>query len=245
MKSSRSPGRPRKSEASVAATAVDDEIAGAEEVPEHRALTTQETALKLGMSVPWVKLHASELQGRLTRKGYRFPPDLTIERVRETVTLRSQRGQAVRTAEQGEGELARKVFDRLDHGVATREIVKELGITPEKVRQLAQEWIKCGRFDEDVLDVVHGRREPPRPASPPQGSVQPVVIPGMDSPPSPAPSGMPSLEIPAMPHVEEKPAGRLGLAETMRRNAQAQIAAGDAKLEELRRRIQSGDTAPP
>lgn len=223
-----------------------DDAHPADFTPAQRGLTTIEAAQRLGMSVPWVKLHAHELGGRLTRRGYRFPTEVTFERTTEKVTMRPHTKAAqVVAKEDREGDFTRRAFPLLDGGMTTRALAVELGITGEKARQLSAEWIKCGQYDENVLAVVHGRREPARPAPSPQGYVpqpmQPMSGGNTESPaPTAAPSPMPALAIPATPYMPiPEPAGRLGLAETMRRNAQAQIAAGDAKLDELKRRMQT------
>lgn len=134
------------------------DIAIEEDPPPVRALTTMEAAARLHMSPQWVKLHAREIGGRWTPRGYRFPAEITVETVKQKITLRH----TVKTrgiAEQNEytGDIARQVFAALDQGIPTRRIVQELRLQPEKVRALAEEWIKCGQFDENVLMKIHGR----------------------------------------------------------------------------------------
>src|SRR5271167_835578 len=80
------------------------------EIPEARVskkgLTTFQAAQRLGVSQSWIKLHVDDLGGRLTRKGYRFPPEITLERVTEKVTIRASTKTANTFAkEDREGEM--------------------------------------------------------------------------------------------------------------------------------------------
>ena len=123
-----------------------------------RALTTTEVAARIGMSPQWVKLHAKEIGGRWTPRGYRYPAEITIETVKQRVTLRhTVKTRGIIDQESHAGELARQVFAALDARTPTRVIVQQLRIPPETVRRLAEEWIKCGQFDENVLTKIHGR----------------------------------------------------------------------------------------
>jgi hypothetical protein len=167
------------------------------EAPE--GISTVEAARRTGMSVPWIKLHAADLGGRKTGRGhYKFPPDITIERVREKMVIRASHKTATAFAKEAhDGDIAQKVFDALDRAIPTREIVKQFGITPGKVRQLAQEWIMCGKFDENELAIIHGKREPP--PAPAVSVNHGISIPFIQ--PSPA-APMPSPSAPSNSSVE-------------------------------------------
>lgn len=152
------------------------------------ALTTHQAAKRLNRSIAWVKLHADELGGVLTRRGYRFPTDITIERVtaangaiKETLTLTS----AHTRARQEDVAVTRRVFALLDQGIPTRLIIQQVDVTPERLRALAQEWIRCGQFDENQLAIVHGQKEAPRP--------------GTVTPPAQVPIDLPKIELPEIP----------------------------------------------
>ena len=157
------------------------------EAPE--GISTVEAARRTGMSVPWIKLHAADLGGRKTGRGhYKFPPDITLERIREKMVIRASHKISTAFAkEEHDGDIAQKVFDALDRAVPTREIVKQFGITPGKVRELAREWIACGKFDENELAIIHGKREPEPPSSPSGNGVPMpgigIQIPGIHTPP--------------------------------------------------------------
>lgn len=150
-------------------------------LPVVAGLTTIQAAKQLGMSVPWIKLHAADLGGVLTRAGYRFPAEITLERVSEKITLSQSRSQAIPDKEKRYGELARKVFAALDLNKPTREIVIELGEPPAKILAIAKEWIDCGRFDGTTLAVIHGQKQPAVEALP----VSPVVEMSLDLSPNP------------------------------------------------------------
>lgn len=128
-------------------------------VPERiRALTTTEAAARLQMSPAWVKLHAREIGGRWTPRGYRFPAEITIETVQRKITFRhTVKSRGILEQESHVGDVARQVFAALDAGTPTRMIVQELRIPPETVLRLAEVWIKCGRFDETALAAIHGK----------------------------------------------------------------------------------------
>lgn len=186
------------------------------------------------MSVPWVKLHAIELGGILTRQGYRFPQDITIERVAEKITVHStsqgRRFPKGAEREAHEGEIAQKVFALLDKGVPTREIVKELSLPPEKVRHLAQDWIACGQFDATTLAVVHGHREPPKPPPPaPVAMPQPAWMPASSLEPA---ASRPTSPVVVEAHMKAKKSVAEMVAEARRRETAALNGIEEAREQE-------------
>lgn len=129
-------------------------------------LTTHQAADKVGRSVAWVKSHATDLGGVVTRNGYRFPAEISLERVSEKITLRTRMTSPSVVKEERDGQNARKVFELLDKGVPTREIVKQTSLPAKRVLDIAKEWIACGLFDQNELAIVHDRRRPAPPSLP-------------------------------------------------------------------------------
>lgn len=129
---------------------------------EHQALilTTHQAADKVGRSAAWVKQHATDLGGRLINGAYRFPAEITIDRVKERITLKTRLASPSVIKEQVEGENAAKVFELLDQGISTREIIKQLRLPPRVVAAFAEAWIEAGKFDDKELAIIHGRRDP-------------------------------------------------------------------------------------
>lgn len=64
-----------------------------------------------------------------------------------------------------DGEEAADVFSRLDRCQSIGSIVQEMKITPQKVLALFDQWKKCAVATQTDLEVLHGKRELPKPPS--------------------------------------------------------------------------------
>lgn len=178
-------------------TATDPSLASeleADEGQNAHGLTTMQAAQKLGRSPAWVKNYAHLLGAKLTRRGYRFPADITIERTEKlSIGARPRVNGSHPSKDLRDGDTAARVFAELDKGTPTREIVQRLMVPPEKVRALAREWIECGRFDASELAVIHGQKDPPPPPKPLEPlpsprTVMPEVPTTFDLPEEPPPA---------------------------------------------------------
>lgn len=127
-----------------------------------RTLAVHKAAEQLGMSPAWVRLHARELGGELTPKGWLFPATITLERVTERVTI-GRHTQVRLEHERHEGAIAADVFQMLNGGSTLGEIVIALQLNPTKVIDLTKLWVKCGALSENELAVIQGRRPSPAP----------------------------------------------------------------------------------
>lgn len=161
-------------------------------------LTAIQVARRLGMSVPWVKLHTPELRGRKTKQGYRYPANLTIEKVREVLNFKSYNGKRVTpTKDDVASETARIIFAELRKGTTTAQIVERFGYHPKVVREYAAEWVRCGQFDNHDFAIIHGRRQPDAPApvvfSPPTANVGDAARPSSEETSPPVPAARPSV----------------------------------------------------
>lgn len=149
--------RPSVPDVEVAATpsGAPFDLAGAPKV-----LAVHKAAEQLGMSPAWVRLHARELGGELTPKGWLFPETITLERVTERVTI-GRHTQVRLEHERHEGSIAADVFEMLNGGSTLGEIVIALQLHPKKVLELTNLWVRCGQASENELAVIQGRRAPP------------------------------------------------------------------------------------
>ena len=159
--------------------------------PSSTGLTTTQVAARLGMSIPWVKLHAKELGGKLTRRGYIFSEDVTLERVTERVTV-GRHAQVRLEKDRHEGAIAADVFEMLNNGALLGEIVIGLKLHPTRVLELTKLWVKCGQLSENELAVIQGRRaalvapnapvasSAPAPSSPLEEKIKMPTVPGFD-----------------------------------------------------------------
>lgn len=165
-------------------------------------LTAIQVARRLGMSVPWVKLHTPELRGRKTKQGYRYPANITAEKVREVLNFKAYKTnqRVAPTKDAVASETARTIFAELRKGTTTAQIVERFGYHPKVVREYAAEWVRCGQFDNHDFAIIHGRRQPDAPA--------PVMV----NPPAATEAARPPSEVP----VEQiTPAGRPSVTERL------------------------------
>lgn len=75
----------------------------------------------------------------------------------ELLAARLRTRKVTRRRRLSRGELAQRCFALLDVGASLKDIVRQLPVTPEQVRQWHREW--CADFDQDVPLVDPGLLE--------------------------------------------------------------------------------------
>jgi DNA-binding transcriptional MerR regulator len=136
------------------------------------SLTRDDVAKRLGVSISTVRrLEGSRLHPLVTDKGVRrFRPadveQLAAALAAEQNTPRNAQKAAAHAIELGKGELAARVFERLEQRHSLAEIVIALRLPPDEVRELYHTWL---------VGLWAGELQRPEPALPVRHTDQDVV----------------------------------------------------------------------
>ena len=145
----------------------------------HASLTRDDVAKRLGVSVSTVRrLEGSKLHPVVTNTGVRRFKPADVEQLAATLaanqnTQRNAEKAAVRAVELSKGELAARVFERLEQRHSLAEIVIALRVPPEEVRELYHTWLVglwAGELQrkEPALPARHSDQEASRRVTPVQ-----------------------------------------------------------------------------